>query len=251
MQNKEAYLRHIVTTLFLIAASATTATSQFAFEGGLNAAKLGITIGGRDFVTTFKLGAAIGILADLEVDQHIFFQPGLFLRTGGAKLTNPTGDYNITSTDLQFYIQYKTGDRCSRRFFMGAGPCISFYTSGSFSYAKNGNIPAAFGDLRIGPNAEDDLKNRGLGIGFNIGYLPKRHSYFKANFVMGLSNLKPVGDADNKIKSLSAGLTYGFFLGGCSSQGYGSAGKMRKPTHWRGLSKGVYSTRPRPARYPQ
>src|SRR4051812_986639 len=106
MQDKKAYLQHVVTTLFAVMLTTTAATAQFAFEGGLNMAKLGITLGGHDFSTSFKRGAAIGILADLEMQNGFFLQPGLFLRTDGTTVTNPKGDYSITATDLQLNLEY-------------------------------------------------------------------------------------------------------------------------------------------------
>ncbi len=239
-------MKNITVTLFLVIAMATVSKAQFAIEAGLNMSKLTLKDQGTTYANQFKKGAAIGMLADLYVDNKVYLEPGVFAEMAGAQMPNHEGDYEINTTNVQLDLEYKTGDKCGSRFFAGGGPTIIYIASGFLDYG-----PYDHG-ANIGPTRSDDLKKRGLGLNGNIGFIPKKHFYVRARFLMSLSNMKPLGNKDNKVVPMEAGLNLGWFFSRCKprKERYGST-SVRKPNHWRGLSKGVYSRRVRYPRYPQ
>ena len=231
-------MRKIAASLFIIVLMTTTVRAQFAYEFGYTMAKMSIKTNGKSLTTAGVHGMNIGILGDIRLDNKVYFEPGLFYEMAGTKLPELKEEYFVNTTNIHLTIEYKNGNKCGARFFAGIGPQIIFNNGGSY-----------ISSLKIGPDRFDDLKQRGVGLGGNIGYIPKKHYYFRAHFMTGMSNLKPVGDDKNKIKPSSIGLNIGYFFGRCKSKRESTNFVREKNNHWRGLSKGKYSTRPRYPRY--
>ena len=246
-------MKNIAFTLFLIASfSATIANAQFAFETGVNMANLNLTVDDHKVGTTFKTGAGVGIFVDFEMVGHIYFEPGLLYQMNGCKITDPpTGRYFINTITIPINFEYKSGTICNPRFLLGAGIFIGDNTSGSYDIPEYGNRPASMGELVIGSNKGATLKGMDIGAGVNIGYVFKKHLYVRANYQYGLVNLVPGGDDKNSLKTSAIGIHVGFTLSRCSSRGRGTSFGHYESNHWRGMSKGHYSRRPRPERYPR
>lgn len=223
-------------TLSVLTVMAAPATAQFGFEGGLNMANLAIKSAGNTVPTKFKAGAAIGIVAGFSLTDanHFYFEPGVFYQMNGAKITSlPTGGYSINSVNIPLNIEYRWGEKCSARFFVGAGPYIADNISASYYFDAYGAIPSSSKDLVIGT----DIKKLDYGLGANFGYIGKKHLFFRAHYQVGLNNLYPVGNANNSLKQSSFGLTGGYLFRGCNRgngrSGFGGGGG----DHWRGLKK--------------
>ena len=246
-------MKHICYTLLFIALATTTTSAQLAFEGGYNVANMSVKSEGAKFSTTAVKGVDIGIFTDISVDikRHFYFQPGLVYESGGCVVTKPfTGNYDLNIADLHLNVEYKSGQKCGTRFILGGGPVIIYYNSGSYSLdsiaPKNKSVSThAGGDLKIGSLPGDDIKKRGLGFGINVGVQLKRHTYFRAYLQQGISNVKAVGNPDNKVKTSAMGINIGYLIARCNKRKHVAVYEDAKPNHWRGMSKGVYSRRPK------
>lgn len=232
--------------LLVLMVSVITAHAQFAFEGGVNMANIAVTSNGKSISTTYKPGPAMGIVAGLALNdaQHLYFEPGLFFVANGAKITSkPTGTYIINSVEIPLNLQYKWGEKCSSRFFIGAGPYITANMSGSYQFDADGPVPAYSGTFVFSPDKDYNLKKWEYGLGFNFGHLGKKHLFFRVHYQMSLTNLAPNGDDKNSFKQSAAGLTIGYAIRGCNRGNRSGAFGGRGNTHWRGLRKNKYSRR--------
>jgi hypothetical protein len=243
-------MKHTGLTLLFIALMATTAPrecrAQVGAELGLNMANLAIKSDGNSVKTTFKPGFAIGIPAGITVTPHVYFEPGLFFEMTGAKLTaQPTGKYSINTVTVPINIEFKTGEKCGGRFFIGIGPYIGYNVGGSYTANAYGILAATSVTLKIGTANTDDLKALDAGAGINFGYQLKMRLYARAHYQMGFVDLNPAADGNNSLKTSAFGVTVGYMFGRCDPysrvKGFGSGGG----NHWRGMSKAKYSTKRR------
>lgn len=244
--NKLIQMKNTGLTLLFIAVMATTASGQVGFELGLNMANLAFKPSSPGFTTTYKPGFAIGIPADIALGRHIYFEPGVFYEMTGCKITStPTGKYNITTITVPLNFQYKTGEKCGNRFFIGIGPYIGYNVGGNITYDSYDNFPAVTKTLKIGTDKTDALTEIEYGAGLNFGYLFKKRLYARAHYQMGLSNLIPDAPSNTSIKSSAFGITVGFLFGRCNSYGRAAGFGTGAGDHWRGMSKSKYSRKPR------
>jgi Outer membrane protein beta-barrel domain len=239
-------MKYTLFTLLLVATIATTSKAQFGFEGGVNFANLAIKSNGDKVKTTYKIGPSIGIVAGMHLDaaEHVYFEPGFFYQSNGAKVTGkPTGKYFINSISIPLNFEYRTGERCGERFIFGIGPYVADNLSGSYKFDAYGPIQATSGTIKIQPETDYQLKQWEVGLGLSIGYLSKKHFFLRGHYQMGFTNLYPNADSKNSFKQSAFGLTIGYMIVRCnksrSYRGYGVRGR----DHWRGVKKNKWSTK--------
>lgn len=209
---KKTQLILLLITLFTKATHA-----QVGLEAGLNMANLAIESGGTKVSTKFRPGAAMGLFGDLRLDQngHVYFEPGAYYQNDGAGLKGtPSGKYIINSANFPLNIEYKTGYKCGRRFFVGIGPYIGVNLNGSIDYNSANGINGSATELVIGTS----IKQIDYGFGVNLGYINRKHLFARLHYQLGLDNEVPSGDSKNYIKQSSAGLTIGYMIGGCRAR---------------------------------
>lgn len=218
-------MRNIFSILLFIIGIVTTAQAQIAFEAGLNMGNLNIESDGTKVPTKFRPSGAVGIVGDIRMNDHIFFQPGLFYKGEGCIIKTGDEEVVINTTTLNLNFEYKTGEKCGNRFLFGIGPYVSIINN------------VNYGGLNY-------LNQLDLGPAVNVGFLKKKHLYIRLSYQLGLVNLLDGGDNKNYIKSSAIGATLGYLIGGCRERGYrgGGAGSNN---HWRGLRKNHYSTKER------
>jgi hypothetical protein len=123
---------------------------------------------------------------------------------------------------------------------------ISYLMSGTYTMKSTDNFDGFSKELKIGSNTRNDLTKRGAGIDISLGYKFKRHLYIRGHYVYGLSNIHVYGDKNNKIVPTSIMLNIGYSLARCSRyKGTYRIYEDKLPNHWRGLSKGQYSRKPK------
>jgi hypothetical protein len=144
----------------------------------------------------------------------------------------------INTIEFPMYIEYRSGFKCGRRFLAGIGGYVGDNINGFYDYSVNGSSSLSSTVLRIGT----DIKGMDYGIAVNIGYLGRRHIYYRARYMLGLDNEVPNGDAKNSLKQSSGALTIGYMIRGCRSGG-GGGSHGRSGNHWRGLKKNHWSRR--------
>jgi hypothetical protein len=173
----------------------------------------GITIKGKS-----RTGLTAGVLADIPIGKSLSFQPAVNFVQYGTTFEEVSGDYTATdkvkinSIEIPLNVLYNL-PAGKGRFFVGAGPSLSFHLSGKRnSYdSENGNQPEV--TLKFGSNADADMKSLNIGANFTAGYVFTNGLFISACFNAGLSNLEPDSE-DASTKSHYFGIRIGFLLSG-------------------------------------
>ena len=196
---------------------AVAAKGQISLEGGVNMANLAIKVNDEKLKTKFKALTIFGLVGDIKMSDHIYFEPSVFYKGDGCTL-NDGGDgvpVIMNTTTVNFTVEYQSGTKCSSRFLFGAGPFLSFIHNSTY-------------------DGDAILKDKDFGLAANVGYRAGKHWYLRLTYSMGMVNLVDGGDDKNYIKTTGIALTAGFKMGGCRPRGYGT-GRSRDSHHWRGL----------------
>ena len=217
-------MRTFISSLLLALFLSATASGQIAIEGGVNLANLAYKVNGDQLKTKFATLALVGLVGDIKMSDHIYFEPSVFYKGDGCKVSLADGStlpVTLNTTTLNLTIEYQSGTKCSSRALFGAGPFLSFINSSTFGDEKSNS-------------STNLLKDKDFGISANVGYRVGKHWYLRITYSQGLVNLIDGGDDKNYIKTMGIGITGGFKMGGCRPKMYGS-GHGRDNHHWRGL----------------
>lgn len=222
--------------LFVVCA-VSTVHAQFSFESGLNVSTLRIKVNDEKIPTKYILGGTFGIMGGIPLSdtRHVFLELGAMYQTNGAKInTKPDWDFILTGITFPINIEYKSGDKCSERFFVGAGPYIRTNLSGmAYTFDRSGNLKTEYTNLVIGT----DIKQIDMGLGLNFGYLGKKHWYIRANYAYGFKNNLEKGNEKTYLKQSTGGLTIGYVFRGCRKARFSFGSRSRDRNHWRGIKK--------------
>ncbi|MEI5985792.1 MULTISPECIES: porin family protein [Sphingobacterium] len=156
--------------------------------------------------------------ADIPVAPQFSIQPGVSLQGKGAKY-EATGD-NVSGTsstntmsveipvNAVYYIPAGTGN-----VFLGAGPYVGFNISGKTK--AEGALGGVEGSVDRDLKFSGDNKDMNLidaGVNFLGGYKFGNGLLINAGYGLGLSNLSPSDNSDNKFSNrvLSFGLGFQF-----------------------------------------
>ncbi|MFZ4261957.1 porin family protein [Sphingobacterium sp. HJSM2_6] len=202
---------------FLLAAGAQAQTS-YGLKAGVNLGKFSNQSEAAKDYQKNNVSFYVTGFADIPVAPQFSIQPGVSLQGKGNK-AEYTGDgldgsssINTMSIEIPvnavYYIPAGSGN-----VFLGAGPYVGFNISGKSKLEGNlGEIGAAGeSDLKF----SGDDKNMNLidaGVNFLGGYKFGNGFLINAGYGLGLSNLNPSDNADNKFSNrvLSFGLGFQF-----------------------------------------
>ena len=233
-------MKNTMCILLLTLLLATAVQAQFMFEGGLNYTNLSIKSAGTSASTKFKAGEAIGIAAGFSLSNtdHVYFEPGVYFAATGAKISGPpTGQINLNTINIPLNIEYKSGYRCGKRFFCGAGLYLAEIMSGSYNYDAYNGEPATSGTYTISPTNGFVLKKYEVGFGVNIGYLFRQNFFFRGHYQQGFTNMYAIDPNTNSFKQSAMGLTIGYVIRNCGGNRGGGGFGSRGNSHWRGIKK--------------
>lgn len=170
-------------------------------------------------LTVRKLRA--GVVADYELNKRFSLQSGLLYVGNGFE---PLKGDRIYSKELQVHtVQLpliataKINVRGGNTAFVGLGPYIAANVAGrtniyhqlSLPYLAYDNISR---DLKVGSNADDDLKLIDYGLCANVGYLLTNGLYLKVHYQAGIPNLLPGGDEQNTLRNFNFGFSAGYVV---------------------------------------
>ncbi len=180
--------------------------------------------------TDFQPGLRAGAVLDLALSDHFSLQPGVFytLNRTKSESSSTIGSYtNAVKTSLLLhavqvpvYAVYKTGEEGSGRFFVGLGGYISYTIAGTqkseLSQTAGGMTTNDKSSLKmkLGNEKTDQLRPLDYGPSAMLGYELANGLYFRGNFNYGLANMLPQGNSDASTKSMSFGISVGYFFGG-------------------------------------
>jgi hypothetical protein len=156
---------------------------------------------------------------DAPVTSNFYIQPGVSLQGKGAKFA----DYKIgentyevkqntmwLEVPVNFVLKFPTAGE--GKFFVGAGPYVSFGLSGKNKYeAKSGSGSTSISDdFKFGK--DETLKGTDFGVNFLAGYQLGSGISINAGYGLGLTNIagsKFIGKGDVKNRVWSIGLGFG------------------------------------------
>jgi outer membrane protein OmpA-like peptidoglycan-associated protein len=176
-----------------------------------------------------RLGGNLGLLGEVQIgtSKHWFVHPGLLYQTKGRKFfkRNDTATARITDTlsttksffntyiELPLNLAYKVSLGKKARFFISAGPYLSFFYNGKQSLQARINSNNTFrkedADFQVG-SAPNKIKTIDFGIngraGFDIGSV-----LITGFFSQGLNNFY-TAEYDATFKHKVIGASVGFWL---------------------------------------
>ena len=201
----------------LLAAGAQAQTS-YGLKAGVNLGKYSNqTEEAKDYQKN-NVSFYVSGFADIPVAPQFSIQPGVSLQGKGAKY-EATGD-NVSGTsstntmsveipvNAVYYIPAGTGN-----VFLGAGPYVGFNISGKTK--AEGALGGVEGSVDRDLKFSGDNKDMNLidaGVNFLGGYKFGNGLLINAGYGLGLSNLSPSDNSDNKFSNrvLSFGLGFQF-----------------------------------------
>ena len=215
----------LLLAIFLSAFSATYAQPGFGPEIGVGmssmhfAPPLGFTAAD---VATMASGK-VGVLVDLPLNKHLYFQAGLSVSSKGAVrsfsyYTNDSFNESVNQTlhiyyaDLPVNLLFKSGHQGRGRFVGGLGATASYIIGG-----KN-KLHDSFDSSGIKTVTDDNLNIirgqtiKGFDIGLNLtaGYELPTGLFFRAYYTVGVSDIGPGTEVDkNRMWGISAGYLFG------------------------------------------
>ena len=170
----------------------TVYAQKFGIKGGLNLASMSFS---EDMENSVKsiLGFHIGPVADIELQESLFFNTGILYSIKGFKMEygseNSTTSLNYLDIPLNVAYKFSLGE--SSNFFVQAGPYLAYALSGKSKYGDESE------DIDF---EADGIKRMdfGLGIGAGIELGPIVPS---VSYQLGLSNLNDDSEDDTTVKN--------------------------------------------------
>jgi len=205
-------------------------------EIGANYVTMSQKLNGESRETNYQLGFRIGGVADFQFNEYFSLQPGLFLSVNNGTESYyerfyksgsgmPASDkdrrnYGITYLQLPVYALYKTGKEYDDpHFFFGVGPSFNYGIGGNFKQEFTSTLngierPArtdesiSFGNSRT----KDQLRPFDISANVTIGYELPLGLYFRAFYGLGLLNVAPDGNSNNRFRNSGGGISVGFLF---------------------------------------
>jgi len=192
-----------------------------------------------------KVGFIVGAVAEIELGNGLSFRPELnFIQKGGkAKISETNSGTGFTSTttgEAEFslgYIQLSPNfiynfEAGSGKFFVGAGPDISFGLGGKYKGNIKSTTTINFPGLPATTNTTNDnfdskvkfdgkenatddnvhLKSLDFGVNGLVGYKLANGAFISAGYTVGLSNISP--EDKTSFKNSGFNVKIGFMFGG-------------------------------------
>ncbi len=174
----------------------------------------------------FQPGLRAGAVLDIAISDHFALQPGIFYTLNRTKAEENTTIGTITATNkntillhavqVPVYVLYKSGEEGSGRFFAGIGGYIAYNIAGTNKIESSGpqGSVSASNKMKFGNDVTDNLRPLDYGPSAMLGYELANGLYFRGHFNYGLANMAPQGNSDVSTKSMTFGLSVGYFFGG-------------------------------------
>jgi Outer membrane protein beta-barrel domain len=157
---------------------------------------------------------------DFAVSPIFSIQPGLSIIGKGVKISENDGNgSSLIFTRNVMYLEipvnavanFKAG---SGKFFIGAGPYVGFAISGKdkVEATDGGQSMSVTNTLKFGTANDSDLKSTDFGLNFLGGYELSNGLNINAGYGLGLTNLNPKSDENDKGSNrvFSVGLGFSF-----------------------------------------
>ncbi|UIR54718.1 PorT family protein [Sphingobacterium sp. SRCM116780] len=157
--------------------------------------------------------------ADLPVGTNFSIQPGVSLQGKGNKMqydgdgSNGSSTTNVMSIEIPVNAVYYIPTGTSGSVFLGAGPYLGFNVSGKTKVKGNIGGGTAEGNYDLKFSGDDkDMKVIDAGANFMLGYKFNSGLLINAGYGLGLSNLSPSSDSNDKFSNRVLSFGIGFQL---------------------------------------
>lgn len=186
----------------------------------------------------FKPGLRVGGIVDINTSYRLSIQTGiLYCRKGyeiifDSRIPTKSGENTrLISKRLKTHyvefpltVQYKIAENYSGYFFGGGGGYAAIAAGGDVTnevaiIPGNATNPddvttrSIDRNLEIGNDAWDDVQSADVGLSFNTGFMWYNGLYIRAFSDIGITNIAPQGNDNNKLKNLSFGIAVGYLIG--------------------------------------
>ncbi len=230
---------YVVVASAMMIAGTTVAQIKIGAEVGLNLNNLADHYDGETTSNQIKTGFHAGVVGDFGISKHFSVSPAVrYSMKGGQEERHYNAMFGIYSAnykeknklsyhylELPVNLIYKTGVEGSGRFMAGAGPFIAYMVNAQnkqktvVEYMQNGSsVEKEVGDggntnLKIGSDADDQVKGLDYGGQAFIGYQLPMGMFAKAGGQVGFANTLRGGSSSFMQKNYNFFLTFGYMLG--------------------------------------
>jgi len=208
----------LFSSAFILMSTTVFSQIRLAPEVGLNISSLRSEVDGTKADPAWKAGLKVGAAVDLELTEHITFQPGLYYSVkGGENEYTIFGVKNTTTfmtrnLEIPLNIVVRTAGHGEGAFFAFAGPYFGFGIGGTI---ENEDILVhTTDDIDFGSDKSDHLKSFELGLNIGVGYELPGGLFVRGQFGTSLANLSPEDQAgDPKNFNTVIGASIGYMIG--------------------------------------
>ena len=206
----------VIAAVLAISAPAFSQDVSFGVKAGLNLASASIKMDGNKAEDIKILpGLNVGVFADFNFTDLLGLEAGLQYEQKGYKFT--TKEFSEEIKD-KYAIQYLTIPVNLRANIAVGDNTLYFLAGPTFGIGLSAKETVEYGDekesesAKFGSGEDDDIKRMNLGLLFGAGFDLASNLGFRVTYDIGLSNLGPKGDSDNKVTTGTIGvaLTYKF-----------------------------------------
>lgn len=199
----------VILVCALVAAIGVNAQSvSFGVRAGLNVANAGGDFKdneyfGEDYDFKSKIGFHVGVIADIELSQSFYLQPGLYFSTKGLKVEDKENDadysekmnYNLNYLELPILASYRFNISDNIKWHINAGPYFALGVGGKMKVTatEDGKTTEEKYDA-FGTEDENDehikggLKRFDAGLSFGTGISISK-IYIGVKYDLGLANI--------------------------------------------------------------
>jgi hypothetical protein len=188
-------MRNFYAALGLLAITCAPACAQVGFgpEVGLNVSNYMVKTNGSHIKSDFKLGGIIGGMFDIQLSNQVYLQPSILYVTNGYKLDFLSGSrlYILHALEVPVMVTYKFATPGCNRFFVGAGPFVTYNWDGVMRTVVDQDRVNSRNDLELGNGATDEMTRWDVGGRIAGGYQMAEGLYFRAQAQLSALNIRP------------------------------------------------------------
>ena len=194
-------LKFILTAIAVVFSTSVFAQNlNFGLKAGLNLSSASIKVLGEKIDDTkMLLGLVVGAFADYNLTESLGLEAGLQFEQKGykEKVLGETLKCKLNYLTIPVNLRYNLSVGDNNLYFL-AGPTFGI------------GVSAKYNDTSF--DLGDDINRMNIGLLFGAGYELSSKLGLRVTYDLGLSNLTPDGDSDNKFKTnvLGFAVTYKF-----------------------------------------
>jgi hypothetical protein len=156
-------------------------------------------------------GFHIGMIAEFEIAQSFYLQPGVLYSGKGSKYSIEGDGMSVDMSIKPGYIEipvnalYKV-DLSSAKLQLFAGPYFAFGIGGNIEQGSDSE------GIKFGSTDNDDMKMLDVGLNFGAG-IEIKNFIVSAQYGIGLTNLAPVTTNGFEMKMSNIGISVALMFG--------------------------------------